>query len=105
MKLLTIKDNCGFFLNSGGEHVPIDKISKDEILRLVNLVLSEEGTDFDKYDETLIKHQAHQVIYKSVAQKLADLRSRRKEFIDESARLYLEDYEKYRSGVSSPKSA
>jgi hypothetical protein len=52
--------------------------------------------EFDDYDEKAIKNQAHQIIYKSIVQKLRTLRDRRKEFIDESARLFLEDYEKYR---------
>ncbi len=38
-----------------------------------------------------------QVIENIEYQKLDDLRKRRKEFIDESARLFLEDYERYRT--------
>jgi hypothetical protein len=47
-------------------------------------------------DEKTIKNQAHQVIYKSVLRKLSDLLDRRQKFLDESARLYLDDYQKYR---------
>jgi hypothetical protein len=50
----------------------------------------------DSYDDQAIKNQAHQVIYKSIFQKLTDLRKRRQEFIDESARLFLDEYERYR---------
>jgi hypothetical protein len=50
--------------------------------------------------EYAIKNQAHQLIYKSIAQKLGALRKRRQEFIDESARLFLTEYEKYRKDTS-----
>jgi hypothetical protein len=36
----------------------------------------------------------------TIAQKLGALRKRRQEFIDESARLFLTEYEKYRKDTS-----
>ena len=96
MKLLKIDDNCGHYRKEAGDYSPIDKISKEELLILVNWTLKEDVVDFDEYDENTIKNQAHQIIYKSIARNLQSLRERRQEFIDESARLYLEDYEKYR---------
>jgi hypothetical protein len=97
MKLLKVNDNCGHFLLADeSTYGPIDKIGKEDLLRLANLTLHQESVEFDEYDEKAIKNQAHQIIYKSIVQKLRALRDRRKEFIDESARLYLEDYEKYR---------
>jgi hypothetical protein len=96
MKLLKTSDNGGHYRDDKGNYSPIDKIGKEDLLRLVNLTLHEEVVELDDYDEKLIKNQAHQVIYKNVVQKLKGLRDRRQEFIDESARLFLEDYEKYR---------
>jgi len=61
--------------------------------------LDEEGVEIDAYDEAILKNLAHQVIYKSIAQKFTDLRSRRAGFADESARLYLEDYDRYRAAT------
>lgn len=58
--------------------------------------LDGDEIELDAYDDREIKNQAHQVIYKSVFRKLTDLRKRRQEFIDESARLFLDQYEKYR---------
>lgn len=97
MKLLKIDNGCGYFRLDNGDYSPVDKISKDDFLRLVNLSLSEEDVEFDTYDESIIQNHAHQVIYKSVARKLQSLRERKQEFVDESARLYLEDYEKYKT--------
>jgi len=96
MKLLKIADNIGQFLTANGDHAAIDTINKDDLLRLVGRVLDEEQVEMDAYDDQAIKNHAHQVIYKSVYQKLMDLRNRQKEFTDESARLFLATYESYR---------
>jgi hypothetical protein len=100
MKLLKVSDSCGHYLGNEGAYVAIDKIGKEDLLRLVDLTFHEEVVEFDAYDENTIKNHAHQIIYKSVVQKLQALRARRQEFIDESERLYLEDYEKYRNDVT-----
>ena len=97
MKLLKIEGKQGFFRGKDGNDLPIDKISKEDLLRLVDHTLDEEEIELDEYDETLVKNQAHQIIYKHVHAKLRGLRERRQEFIDEAARLYLEDYQKYKN--------
>jgi hypothetical protein len=101
MKLLKIENGCGYFRLENGDFSPVDKISKDDLLRLVNVSLSEKDVVFDAYDESIIQNHAHQVIYKSVVRKLQSLRERKQEFVDESARLYLEDYEKYKAAATS----
>lgn len=97
MKLLKAEGGLGHYLADKGTYSPIDKINKDDLLRLVNWTLHEKDVEFDDYDETAIKNQAHQVIYKNVVQKLRALKARRTAFIDESERLYLTEYEKYRA--------
>lgn len=37
MKLLKIDNKLGHYLTESGDYVPIDKITKDHLLRLVNL--------------------------------------------------------------------
>lgn len=96
MKLLRISENVGQFLAGNSDYSPIDKIDKDDLLRLVGRTLDDDEIELDEYDDQAIKNQAHQVIYKSIFQKLTDLRKRRQEFIDESARLFLDEYERYR---------
>jgi len=96
MKLLRINENVGQFLASSGDYVLIDKITKEDLLRMVDRTLDQDVIELDPYDDQVLKNQAHQVIYKSIYQKLVELRGRRQEFVDESARLFLEDYEKYR---------
>jgi len=99
MKLLSIENNLGSYLGESGQYNPIDKITKEDLLRLVNLTLQEDVM-FDEYDENAINNQAHQIVYKSVFEKLRSLRDRKQEFIDESERLYLKEYEKYRDDPS-----
>jgi len=99
MKLLSIENNLGLYLGESGQYNPVDKITKEDLLRLVNLTLREDVL-FDEYDENAIKNQAHQIVYKSIFEKLRGLRDRKQEFIDESERLYLKDYEKYRDDSS-----
>jgi len=96
MKLLRISDSTGHFLGSNNQFLSIDRITKDDLLRLANLTLDEDEVEFDEYDEQVLKNHAHRVIYKNVIQKLQDLRARRKEFADQAARLFHEDYERYR---------
>ncbi len=100
MKLLRINRNRGSFVDDKDEFTSIDKITKEDLLRLVNLTLEEEKVEFDEYDEDKLQHPAHQIIYKSIFEKLSRLRDRRQEFKDESERMYLEDYEKYRDESS-----
>lgn len=95
MKLLKIEDNQGHYYIGPEEYLTLDKLTKEALLKLVNLIL-ENDVEMDEYDEEAIKHQAHQVIYKSVYQKLLDLDKRKQEFIDEAETLFLEDYEKYK---------
>lgn len=100
MKLLKIENNLGYYRNDQGEFAQVDKITKEDILKLVDLTLGEEDIEFDEYNEENLKNQAHQIIYKSISEKLQGLKDRRQEFIDQSERLYLQDYEKYRDEPS-----
>lgn len=99
MKLLKIHENKGHFLGDGNEFHPLDQIKKEDILKMVNQVLTED-VEMDEFDENVIKNPAHQVIYKSVYKNLKELQARKREFIDESERLYLADYERYNEEAS-----
>ena len=99
MKLLKIDNDLGHFLDKDSKFQPIDRITKEDLLNLVDLILSKE-VDFDEYDEAKIKNQAHQIVYKSIHGKLLGLRDRKQEFIDESERMYLSEYEKYKDKKS-----
>lgn len=99
MKLLKIEENDGLFLDEEEDFTPIDEITKEDLIRLVNLTLAKE-VEFDEFNAEALNNQAHQIIYKSIVEKLVGLRDRRQEFTDESERLYLEDYERYQEELS-----
>ena len=99
MKLLKAELNQGFFLAEEGSYCEIDKITKEDLLRLMQIILTDD-VEFDVYDEEVIKNQAHQVVYKSIYRNLQSLSDRKQEFIDESERLYLDDYKKYTENAS-----
>jgi hypothetical protein len=100
MKLLKIEGSQGQFIGIDGEYLTVDKITKEDLLRMVELVLARD-VEFDEYDSEALRNQAHQIIYQSVHGKLKELSERRAEFLDESERLYLEEYEKYKPSTSS----
>lgn len=99
MKLLKIENSLGHYLNETGQYNHIDKITKEDLLRLVDLALKEEVV-FDEYDESVLQHSAHQIVYKSILDKLDDLNNRKGEFKDTSERMFLDEHEKYKD-VSS----
>ena len=101
MKLLKIDGAIGHFLTKSGSYHEIDKITKDDLLRIVENVLDGSG-ELEPYDEERIKNQAHQVVYKSIYNNLKALEDRKQEFNDESERLYLEDYKRYMEDASQP---
>ena len=96
---IKIDRDMGYYLDTEGSYAPVDKITKEDLLRLVDLTLQNEIV-LDEFSEDSIKNQAHQIIYKSIFEKLRDLRGRRQEFIDESERLYIQEYERYRDESS-----
>lgn len=95
MKALKIENSQGYFLAEDGAYETVDKIDKTILLNLVNQSL-EDDFEMDVYNEDTLQNQAHQIIYKSIGEKLSDLHVKRNEFKDESDRLFLEAYEKYK---------
>lgn len=96
MKVLRVKDNQGFFATEKDDFKPIDKISKENLLKLIDLAL-EQDVELDEYNDLKIRNQAHQIIYKSIYEKLLELKNRKNEFKDKSERLFLSEYERYKS--------
>ena len=95
MKILKIEHGKGFFLNlNNNEWTPIDKIDKNDLLRLLNKFL-EEKVEMDPIENDNLRNQAHQIIYNSIHEKFRTLQDNKTKFRDESDRLYLEEIRKY----------
>lgn len=99
IKLLKIENGGGFFRSENGDYHEIDQITKEALLWLLERILDGSGV-MDDYDAADLKNQAHQVVYKSIYDNLKALEARRQEFIDESERLFLEDYKRYLGDIS-----
>ena len=99
MKLLKVEKGQAYFLAAGGEFQTIDKIVKEDLLRLVNLALGDTAVEFDEYDEKSLPQKAHFLIYKSVVQKLKELHKRKDEYRDQSDRLFLDAYQRYKGAA------
>ncbi len=79
MKLLKIENHLGYYCDNQGKVATVDKITKDDILRLVSLTLDmHQEVEFDEYDVDNLKNKAHQIIYKSIVEKLQELKKRKK---------------------------
>ena len=96
MKILKIEDNNGHFCIEGEEFVSIDKLDKENLLKLVELTLSIE-IEMDDYDSDTLKNEAHRIIYRNVHKKLQELAARKDEFFDKSQREFYEIYENYKN--------
>ncbi len=99
MKLLKIEETLGYYLNKESGYTEIDKITKEDLMRLADLTLENEVI-FDEYSDESIKNHAHQIVYKSVFSNLKNLENRRQEFKDEVSRLFLSEYERYKEKPS-----
>ena len=96
MKLLKVENERAYFLAADGDFQTIDRIVKEDLLRLVNLTLSETALEFDEFDEKSLPQKAHFLIYKSVVQKLKDLQNRKDEYRDQTDRLFIDAYQRYK---------
>ena len=95
MKILKIEGNNGHFSSDGEAFLSIDKLDKENLLKLVDLALTKE-IEMDEYDPETLKNEAHRIIYRSVIKKLKELLSRKDEFFDKSQREFHEIYENYK---------
>lgn len=95
MQILKIENNQGMFSLDGINFTIIDKITKENILVLIDLVLSNNEIVMDIYDETNLGNKAHQIIYRSIYGKLNELHSHKDAFQDECSAMYKEALDKY----------
>ena len=81
--------------------IKIDQLSKEDLLKLIELCMNDDAFEMDSYDETLLQNKAHQIIYKNIYQKLEELRSQRVRFYDEETVLYRAAISKYSAYLSN----
>jgi hypothetical protein len=94
MKILKIESGKALFSIDGSTWQSIDSINKDGLMGLLRSVLTND-VSMDEYNESLIMNQSHQIIYKSIYDKLTALIPQKSKFKDESDRTYLSAIERY----------
>lgn len=95
MKCLKIEENKVLFTVNNADWFPIDEITKDHLLILLDLAINNDF-EMDAFDASKIANQAHQIIYKNIYDKFIDLTRNKTRFSDESEALYKEAIEKYK---------
>lgn len=94
MKYLKIEDSKGKFLSSSNEWIEIDKITKEELMYLLNKAVNDDF-EMDNYSDSSIGHKAHQIVYKSIHEKFLELIDNKNIFKDECDSLFKSAIEKY----------
>lgn len=97
MKYLLIERGQAFYHFDENEAAkkPIDQITKEDILELIELCLEDECFEMDEPTLANLQHAAHQIIYKNIYAKLNDVRLKRINFEDEMSTLYKSAIDKY----------
>lgn len=98
MKYLEIKKSNVYFKSKGTEIKPIDEISKEDILFIMEKSL-EEDFEYDTYDNSLIQNQVHNIIYKDISKKLESFMANKKKMEEEINSQYKEAWDKYCSDL------
>lgn len=97
MKYLKIEDNKAFFINDKAQPEnwnEIDKIEKEDLMRLLDFA-TEDDFEMDVYNEDVLANKAHQIIYKSIYEKLNIFLTNKDRFKDQTENVYKEALEKY----------
>lgn len=94
MKCLLIENGKGYYSIDGENRFPLDQITKGDLLKMLDLIIDYDA-EMDEYDDNLIQHAAHKIIYRNLYAKLKDLSNNKTRFKDESSSLYRSAIERY----------
>jgi hypothetical protein len=97
MKYLKITDNKAFFLKDKEQpedSTEIDKNEKDYLMNLLDFATNDDF-EMDVFDEAILANKAHQIIYKSIFEKLNIFLTNKDRFKDQTENIYKEELEKY----------
>ncbi len=96
MKCLKVDEGKGSFSLDGRAFSPLEKITKDDILQLLDIALDpDQEFEMDTYSAELLTDPAHKIIYKNLYEKFEELKANKEQFTDEINELYKDAYDKY----------
>jgi hypothetical protein len=99
MKYLKLEENRGLYTINGDEWKVIDKINKDDLMKLLDLAISSEEFEMDEHDKDRIRNPVHEIIYSNIYIKFKEVLNNKVRFKDESERMYKEAIDKYSKKV------
>lgn len=96
MKYLKIDKNKGYF-KIDDNYTEIDKINKDDIFKLISIIINDEENNFemDEYNEEILNHGVHKIIYSNLYSKFQDLIMDRDRINDTVQQKFSDAYQKY----------
>lgn len=96
MKCLEINKGKGYYLNSKGDMNEIDKITKEDILRLLDIATDkEQNFEMDLFENNNLQNKSHEIIYASLYKKFHEVLQNKDRFFDESTAEYKDALSKY----------
>lgn len=97
MKCLRIKNGKCQFCHNGNDYIDVDRIGKDDILKLLDIATDEElDFEMDEFDDDKIKNPVHKIIYRNLCEKFSELLNHKSQFLDESEAVYKDALQKYK---------
>lgn len=99
MTLLKVENNIGKFSIDGTNFIEIEKISKDDILKIFEKVLNEDSIIIEKSNEEdkKINSPAQKIIYDNIYEKISEIISEKDEinsFDDDVYGIAMKKYQK-----------
>lgn len=96
MKYLSIDNGKGYYIDKEGAKKEIDMITKDDILRYLDLATDQnEDFEMDSFDPSALQNEAHKIIYKSLHSKFSTIVCNKSQFLDVCDNLYKDALQKY----------
>lgn len=96
MNYTKIDKSCVYFrLNEEMVWKPISDIQGDDLITLLEKALDEDEFELAEYDNDQICNEAHNIIYKSIYEKISEIRNDRENILDEHLQRYSEVIDKY----------
>jgi len=97
MKFLKIENNKGQYRidESNEDWLELDQISKEHLLILLKFA-TEKEFEMDEYKDELLQNPAHNIIYRNIYGKFAELLNNKTRFKDSVESMYRPAIEKYK---------
>lgn len=95
MNVLKIDSQKKSFFNTDGTDKIITNITKEDILKILELIFENDDITFDEYSDDKIANEAEKVIYKHLYTKFVDFQQNKLSLKNEIDSLFSELTEKY----------